>query len=175
MSEKMDAARSIRNLATLYREMDKAATALEAMGSIEQATEKAKAELVAAQKATDKARLGLESVQESAQARSVEVNAQIADAIDKAKAQVAETKKNAEIQAAETVKRGQDEAAKLVADASTEKARLSSEVGGLQRSSIDLKAQIEALLQAKIDAEKQLADVNAKLDAMKGKLKAFLE
>ena len=174
MGDMMNSARSIRNLATLYRDMEAAAATLESIGSVEQAKRELEASVAQARtdldgliKARDEAKAEYEASEKQAQVI-------VAKAIASAEEIVEGSKKGAEVQAAEIIKAGQDEAAGLVAQASLVKAQLSSEIGGLQKSVTDLKAEIADLQRAKTDAETQRAKVQAQLDTLKGNINALL-
>lgn len=175
MTDKMTCARSIRNLAALYRDMEAAAETLESLGSIEQAQKEADAALQKTRGEVERTAASLKAlkVQEADQLASLKVALEALR--EKGEAKIASLLKDAEVDAAEILKRAQDKGAELVAQAVHEKARLSSELAGLQSAVDSVKVEIEVLGKAKEEAETQAQDAQAKLAALKTKLKAMLD
>jgi chromosome segregation ATPase len=174
MADKMQYARSIKNLAAMYKDMVAAADALEQLGSVEQAIEDGKRIIAGLIDETKKMKVEKEAAKVDLDAFMVDAAQTKADTEVVARDVRAEIISGAQVDAAEIVKKAQDDAAKLMADASTEKARLSSEIGGLQKATADLRTEIVSLNNQRDDALAQAADAQKKLDGLKDKFKSLL-
>ena len=170
---KMDQARSIRNLANLYRDMVGAADALEQLGSLEQAQKEAQAQVDAGRAELGTLRSELEHSRDDLKAAKAQVKKLTEDGKAAAAVAAGAITREAEVRAAEIVKAAQDKAAQITAEATIEKSRLSSEVAGLQSAAESLKTELQVLREAvdkieaeKLAAEKRLADFKAKLAAL---------
>ena len=116
MAEKLAAAKAIRGLANLYRDMEAAAAALETIGSLEQAAEEAKKTVVAEQNKAVEARSELSAVLEQLQTAQAQVDTLRNQAVSEANSIVEEGKHQARLKIAAA----NEEAASIVAGANTE-------------------------------------------------------
>lgn len=175
MATKFEAAKSIRILANLYRDMADAADALEQIGSVEQAVAESNGRLASVRGEIEQAEAKLVELKDA----EAKQQAFMADAAQSHRELLegnrAEIIKKAEEDAAEILKNAQDKAAEMVAQGSMEKARLSSEIGGIQRAIEAGKAELASIVEAKGAKEAELAEVQGKLDALKSKLRSFVE
>jgi chromosome segregation ATPase len=170
MTTKMNCARSIRNLATLYREMDEAATVLETLGSFEQAQKEAQVRLDTLRGQAVEAENALKALKATLAKNEEAASVALSKRIAEAQANVQKMVSDAEGQATEIIKKGQDESSKLVAEAVSEKNSLSGEVASLQGAIEAAKAELAALNADKESALSSLQRLRSQLNDMKAKL-----
>lgn len=174
MADKMNAAKSIRVLANLYRDMTDAADVLEQIGSIEQAQAESRSALNAIRADIEVAKADLAELNAlGAKAKQIMLDEEEAHATSLT-IKHAEIVKAAEEDAAEILKNAQDKAADMLAQSVTEKSRLSSEIAGLQRAIEAARAEITALATAREESEAEFDQLSRKLGELKAQAKAFI-
>jgi hypothetical protein len=175
MSKFSDAATTIRKAAQKYEQMVNLAQMLDSIGSLEQiaeenksAAEKSRAAAAKAKSEADKAKAKLDECRQDAADIIRDATAEGENIVDAARIAAGD-------QAEAIVKAAQHQAALIVALANAEKDELSSEIGGLQKSVVDAKAELATAQAEKEQIEKALADADKKLAEVKKKLQAFLQ
>jgi len=171
---KLNAAKSIRNLASLYRDMEAAAEALEEIGSLEQATEESKKAVAAAQAelATlngkkDDAKRNVAEAEEKAAAIKTQADQDAAETLRAAQERADATIANgrAIAQAAITEARGKAAAAVAAAE---QRVTVLQDAGDLVRG------ELEGLRQARNKAQDELTAIENKLAAARDELRKLL-
>lgn len=174
MTDKIQAAKSIRNLANLYRDMASAADALEQIGSLEQAATEA-------QRATEATRTELESLRaQQAQAATelAEAKAETKKLHEQAQTAVEETAQQATAAASATLAQAEQQADALLARAEQEAADLVAAATEQVRAMQDNLAQLrDAYAKQNADnlaARKELTELEGKLATVRGQLRELL-
>lgn len=168
-SSMMDASASIRKLAILFRHMEAAANALESRGSIEQATEEARATLARVRSELDVAQLDLKKVVEEThdtrakcQESLEQAQALIAAESEKAAALIVTAEQTARQSAAEIIEAANarvseaestrvqrlDDMDKQIKGREERYAKLEADISGMEVTRSDLQERISAAKQA---------------------------
>lgn len=174
MADKLQAAASIRNFANLYKQMGDAADALEAIGSIEQATAEANQALLSKRSELEEVTAQIADItsqrsEAEAQARQTLNDAKaIAEGTVAAANAEAEGVASAAAAQAENVLLGAKDKATAIIQAAQDQAKVISDQTLIMRS------ELEACTGQLTDARRDLADTKAQLEKMRSDLRVLL-
>lgn len=163
MAEKLAAAKAIRGLANLYRDMEAAAGALEAIGSLEQAAEEAKKTVIGEQNKAVEARKDLTAVLEQLQMTQAQVDTLRNQAISDANSIVEEGKNQARLEIAAA----KEEAASIVAGANTEAGEILAKA---EEKKLTVESAIELLSGNLNDINSNIKEAREELRQLEGKI-----
>lgn len=174
MTDKIAAAKAIRNLAVLYRDMEKAAEALEAIGTLDQAaeesrraTETARAEYNILQEQITASKAALQDAQTRAKAATEDADRQGTNILCKARDGAAIVIAEAEAKARDITVNASESADEIIAAAEQKREALSAESRVLADST-------NALTKEIIAKKEQLRALEAKVAGMKADVLAML-
>lgn len=174
MTTKLNAAKSIRNLASLYRDMEAAAEALETIGSIDQATAEAKnlteiarAELNGVRNEVAAAREELAQAKKEATRRKDEALLEARNLRDEAQRAVEGKLVAAETQANLVLAEAKDRAAGIIQEAEDKRTELNNLTAATRQIYNELNGKVQA-------ARQELADTEARLEKVRAELRKLL-
>jgi predicted nucleic acid-binding Zn-ribbon protein len=171
---KLNAAKSIRNLASLYRDMEAAAEALEQIGSLDQAAEEAKkavtlaqAELANLNGKKDDARRKVTEAEEKAEAIKTQAEQQVAETLRAAQERADATVANGRAIAEAAIAEAKGKAASAIA-AAEDRIAVLRDTGDLVREEV-AKLRLE-----RNKAQDELIAIEDKLAAARDELRKLL-
>lgn len=173
MSE-MNHARAIRNLASMYREMEAAAAALETIGSVSQAVQDLEAKRKAAEAQLSDSQRAIKAAEAEAAQVVAKAEASAQQIIAEAEAARSKAQLESEAYCRKLAAEARDEASAITEKAVRDKHLLNQQVASLTQEVAKLGVDRAAALEAVDVAKNELKSLEAQLAALKDKFKNLI-